>query len=434
MIHDPGSYTPDIQLTEISLSDKERDVLKNLGEEIAEISALPVHKEKAKLWRKVNDLESERPVVWINEIPWHEMNVNDELTIQCQNHWARDLELKLRKEIYQWKHMPGDMIVSNFLECPLAIHSTDFGIIEDVNVAKTDDKNDIVSRHFNIQIKEPEDIAKIKIPNVTCNKETTNIIYETMESLYKDIIPVKKVGLRHIWFTPWDYLVRWWGIQEVMVDLIMRPKMVHDGVERLVRAWMIELDQFEEQNLLSLNCNNTRIGSGGYGYTKSLPGNDFNPGRVKTKNMWGCSNAQIFTGVSPEMHAEFAIEHDLKWLKRWDLTYYGCCEVLDKKIHILRKIPNLRKISISPWCDIENAVKEIGNDYVMSIKPSPAIFTGNNWDIGEGKEFIREVMQITEGKCHVEFIMKDISTVGYKPQRLWKWESMVMKTIKETVG
>ena len=189
-----------------------------------------------------------------------------------------------------------------------------------------------------------------------------------------------------------------------------------------------------EQNLLSLNCNNTRIGSGGYGYTKRLPGNNFDPGRVKAKNMWGCSNAQIFTGVSPEMHAEFAIEHDLKWLKRWDLTYYGCCEVLDKKIGILRKIPNLRKISISPWCDIKNAVKEIGNDYVMSIKPSPAIFTGTNWDIGKGKEFIREVMQITEGKCHLEFIMKDISTVSYKPQRLWKWESMVMKTIKETIG
>jgi hypothetical protein len=30
--------------------------------------------------------------------------------------------------------------------------------------------------------------------------------------------------------------------------------------------------------------------------------------------MWGCSNAQIFSEVSPQMHWEFALEHDLRWL------------------------------------------------------------------------------------------------------------------------
>ena len=49
---------------------------------LAEIAALPVHQEKARLWQKLNDLESERPMVWINEIPWHEMNVDGELTLR----------------------------------------------------------------------------------------------------------------------------------------------------------------------------------------------------------------------------------------------------------------------------------------------------------------------------------------------------------------
>ncbi len=31
-------------------------------------------------------------------------------------------------------------------------------------------------------------------------------------------------------------------------------------------------------------------------------------------NMWGCSNAQIFSEVSPQMRWEFAVEHDLRWL------------------------------------------------------------------------------------------------------------------------
>ena len=50
------------------------------------------------------------------------------------------------------------MVVSDYLACPLAIHSTDFGIVEDVDIVKTDETNDIVSRHFHVQIKEPEDI------------------------------------------------------------------------------------------------------------------------------------------------------------------------------------------------------------------------------------------------------------------------------------
>ena len=76
--------------------------------------------------------------------------------------------------------------------------------------------------------------------------------------------------------------------------------------------------------------------------------------------MWGCSNAQIFSEVSPKMHWEFALEHDLRWLDRWGLNYYGCCEPLDGKVDLLRRIPNLRKVSVTPWCKTERAVETIG--------------------------------------------------------------------------
>ncbi len=430
MLHDPGSYTPPPTSVMIQLSDAEKDVLKGLAAEIATIARQPVHAEKAELWTHLNDLQSERPMVWINEIPWHEMNVDDELTLQCQDTWARELETNLRRTIYQWKHLPGDMIVSDFLECPLAIHSTDFGIVEDVDIVKTDEANSIVSRHFHVQIKAPEDLEKIRMPKVIHYEAVTNASYDAMCGLFGDIMPVKKVGQKHIWFTPWDYLIRWWGIQEAMIDLIERPEMVHDAVERMVQAWMVELDQFEEQNLLSLDCNNTRIGSGGYGYTTALPGDDFDPEWVRPKNMWGCSNAQIFSEVSPNMHWDFAIEHDLKWLARWGLTYYGCCEPLDRKLKQLRRIPNLRKISISPWCKMERAMTEIGQDYVLSIKPSPAIFAEDTWKPDQARAIIQEILDISQGQHHIEFIMKDISTVRYDPQRLWEWESIVMEMIR----
>jgi hypothetical protein len=429
MLHDPSHKTAPSGADEIKLSAKDTDVLRRLAGEVAGIAALDVHKEKARLWTKLNDLKSERPMVWINEICWNEMNVDDELTLQCEHPWARDQEDQLRKTIYQWKHLPGDMVVNDYLACPLEIHSTDFGVIEDVDVVKTDDTSDVVSRHFNVQIAEPEDIEKIKMPKITHIEKATELNFQAMCKVYDGIMPVKKQGQTHIWFTPWDYLIRWWGIQEAMMDMIMRPEMVNAAVSRMVDAWMVELDQFEEMNLLSLDNDNTRVGSGGYGFTSELPGEDFEAGHVLAKNMWGCSNAQIFSEVSPDMHWEFAVKHDMRWLERFGMTYYGCCEPLDKKMDVLRKIPNLRKISTSPWCDIERMVAEVGADYVISQKPSPAIFAEAGWQPEKARTDIREVLEKADGKCHIEFIMKDISTVRRDPKRLWQWAQIAMEEV-----
>ena len=431
MLHDPGSYSPPQRYTDIRLSAQEKEVLRRLGQETAAVASLPVHREKAGLWRKLNDLESARPMVWINEIPWHEMNVEDELTLQTVHPWARELETRLRRALYQWRHMPGDMVFSDFLECPLAVHSTDFGIHEEVEVARTDEANEIISRHFHVQIREPADIEKIRMPRVTHDEETTAATFAAMEDLFRGIMPVRKVGQAHIWFTPWDYLIRWWGLEEAMVDLVERPDMVNAAVERMVDAWMTELDQFVEQNLLSLDCNNTRIGSGGYGYTWDLPGSEYLPSRVQPHNMWGCSNAQIFAEVSPDMHWEFALRHDLRWLERWGLVYYGCCEPLDRKIPLLRRIPNLRKFSMSPWNNFAKVIDEVQGDYVLSFKPSPAIFVEESWNPGRARAALKEVVDRAKGVSHVEVIMKDISTVCYKPERLWDWARIAMEVARE---
>ena len=43
----------------------DRNILRDLGMQKAEIGALPVHQERRALWTKLNGLHSERPMVWI---------------------------------------------------------------------------------------------------------------------------------------------------------------------------------------------------------------------------------------------------------------------------------------------------------------------------------------------------------------------------------
>jgi hypothetical protein len=408
------------------ISQHDKDVLRTLAERQTKIAALPVHAEKAELWRRLNELDSVRPMVWINEIPWHEMNVDNELTLQTKDPWAQQVETALRRRLYQWRHMSGDMIVNDYIMCPLVIHNTGFGISEDVDIVRTDEASGIVSRHFHRQITEPEDIEKIKMPQVTYDAEATEVRYQTMCDIFGDIMPVKKVGVKGTWFAPWDALIRWWGVTEAMMDLILRPQMVNDIMTRLVDAYLCMLDQWEAQELLTRNDDNTRVGSGAYGYTDELPGEDYDPDHVRAHNLWGNATAQIFSDVSPEMHWEFALRHEMRWLERWGLTYYGCCEPLARKMAILRRIPNLRKISMSAWVDAAKGAEALGTDYVYSMKPNPAILAEDDWRPEIARRQLRETLEKTGG-CHVEIIMKDISTVRYQPQRLWAWETMAME-------
>jgi hypothetical protein len=431
MLHDAASWTPPRAYSEISLDGRETDTLRALASELAAAAASPRHAERAALWRKLNDLRSERPMVWMAEFPWHEMEDSGELTLACSHPWAREMETRLRRTLYQWRHMPVDTVLSSFIECPLAISSTEFGIVEEVDVARTDAASDVYSRRFHPQIRGFEDLQKIRMPVVTHDEQTSAVVRDAMERLFSDISSVRTVGQSHIWFAPWDFLIRWWGVEEAMTDLIERPELVNAGVERIVDAYMTELDQFEAANLLALDCDNTRVGSGGYGYVSGLPGPGFDPARVTPADMWGCSNAQIFSGVSPDMHWEFALRHDLRWMSRWGLSYYGCCEPLDRKIHLLRRIPNLRKISMSAWNDFGSFIRQVGGDYVVSYKPSPAIFADQTWSPEKARASLTRVLDLARGGCHVEIIMADISTVRRDPRRLWEWARIAEETVQD---
>jgi hypothetical protein len=221
-------------------------------------------------------------------------------------------------------------------------------------------------------------------------------------------------------------------VQEALIDLYDRPGLVHNAIGKLVDAYLSALDQFEAQNLLTLNNAYNRIGSGGLGYTDELPQSGYDPAHVRAKDLWGFSAAQIFSDVSPKMHWEFALQYEVRWLSRFGLNYYGCCDPLHRKMDILEKIPNLRKVSMSPWIEVDEAVTKVGDRYVFSYKPNPAVLAEEAWHLDVARHELETVLTKTRAHgCVVEVIMKDISTLRYQPQRLWEWAQMAMEVTRE---
>ncbi len=411
---------------------QDRRILRDLAKQFAEFAADPVNRERRELWTRLNDLHSARPMVWAFEIPWNEMDVGGELTLHCTHPLARSTEDRFRKRLYQWRHMPGDMVLEPDFEVVPVVRDTGFGIWEDVDVARTDQTSSVVSRHFHIQIASEADIEKIKFPRITLDSEAWNRRLDFFRELFDGILPVKKQGMKWTSIAPWDYLVRLTGVEEVLLDLVERPRYVHRLMDHLTRAYLARLDQWEALDILGTN-NDLYLG-GGYQYTRELPRPDAPPGRVRTIDMWGRTMSQIFSSVSPAMHEEFALRYECRWLNRFGLTYYGCCEPLDRKMEILRRnVPNLRKVSMSPWVDLDLAARNVGTDYVFSWKPNPAVFTDENWSPENARQTLRHGLERLRG-LHVEIIMKDISTVAYHPERLWEWTRIAVEEAQRSAG
>ncbi len=116
--------------------------------------------------------------------------------------------------------------------------------------------------------------------------------------------------------------------------------------------------------------------------------------------------------------------------ERFGLVYYGCCDPLDKKMKQVRMIPNVRKVSMSPWADQERGAAEIGKDFVFSRKPSPAMLAYDAFD-GEmvRDDLLATVKVCRENGCPLELILKDISTVRYDPARLFEWAKIAMQVV-----
>ena len=91
--------------------EKDRDILRGLSGQVAEIAALPVQEEKRRLWRSLNGLNPERPMVAIDQVCWNEMNIEGKLNLHCKNEECRSYEQTLRRILLQWEYFPVDMVV-----------------------------------------------------------------------------------------------------------------------------------------------------------------------------------------------------------------------------------------------------------------------------------------------------------------------------------
>ncbi len=410
---------------------KDREILRELICRYAEAANAPRNREAMEVGRNVNDLKSSRPAVLLGEIPWHELNENGELTLQCQDPYWHPLEEMLRRTLFQNRYFPGDMMIAPYLWVDKKIHSTGIGVEIQEEIRVTDQKNGIVSHKYQNLIQREEDLEKLHPPVISYDEAGTMEDFYRLADLAADLLPVKIRGAATgygLGCTNWDTISQLMDIDTMLLRMLDEPELMHALVQKLTDLFLSEMRQYEEMNLLdgdALYIHETPT------LSQDLASEPMDRQHVKLKNVWGRGLAQILSTVSPAMHQEFDIAYMKKAMEPFGLVYYGCCEPLDRKIKILEEIPHLRKISISPWADVNVAAEVIGNRYVASVKPNPAFVAGPNPDFDViRKDLENSIRACRKNNTPFELVLKDISTVSYRPDTLVKWEQLAMSLAK----
>ena len=234
-------------------------IIRGLAQRLAEIAALPVQREKAELWRRLNQLDPVRPMVMLHNGTWHE--TGSEITLECQDDFARGQEWGLRAALYQWDHMRDDAVYTGVIHSPIVVRETGMGI-----AAQTTAPDHVFgARMYHTSIADDADPNVIPMPEVSVDEAETERVHGQLSELYDGVLPVEKRGLMGHWFAIMDQFIEWRGIQTAFVDMVDRPEWVHAWMERMTQWHLSRLEQYERLGALSLNNGANGVGSGGLG-------------------------------------------------------------------------------------------------------------------------------------------------------------------------
>lgn len=394
----------------------DRRILRELARRIADIAALPIQDERRNQWKLHNGLKTTRPMILVfPEGSWEELLTDKDLV--CEGQRARGIEWQLRSRLYYHDHFQDDTVLERTWVVNKAIHTTGWGL-EAQHVPSPDARGAWL---FDPVIREPADMKLLRMPDVIHDEAATSRALTEAEDLFGDILDVELKGMAHISYHLMALYTGWRGLEQVMTDMVLNPGWLHDAMAFLTEGHKRMLQQAIDQNLLSLNNDQTYQNSGGNGYIDELPAPGFDPEHVRPEDMWASAEAQEMAGVSPRMHAEFILQYEKELLAPFGLTGYGCCEDLTRKLDDVFTLPRIRRISISPFADVERCAERLGGSAIYSWKPNPAHLVGafNEEHI---RAYLRHAVETTQAHgCVMEMVLKDTHTCEQRPERFDRW-------------
>ena len=382
-------------------------ILRDLAKQVAGIAAKPVQDERRDLWRRHNSLQPTRPLVLSLAMPfWGEVMPDEQL--QCRDPFFRAHERSLWQIIYQ-DRINDDSVIQPWINVK-AVYCPPTGDCRwgpEIHFSERTEKRG--SFAFRPCIETEQDFDKLVFPHHAIDEQATADRFRRMQDAIGDIVGVnldRGPFYRH-WFGDISTdITRLVGLEQFMVYMLDRPAWLHRMLAFMRDGVLAAHEQAEKAGDWRLSHHENQA----IPYCQELADPIAHSHPVKRSDLWMFSASQETTCVSPAMFDEFMLQYQEPIISKFGLSAYGCCEDLTRKIPLLKRIKNLRRISVTPWADFDKCVEQIGTDYVISWRPNPTdvVCTGLNPE--RVRQITRQRLETAKG-CHIDITIKDHETL-----------------------
>jgi hypothetical protein len=396
-----------------NIPDNERTYLRELAKKQAEYAILPIMAERKRMWYALNDGQAgARPPVIIE--PWtFDRDFMPEGILRCASQAGRRIEQQLVRNIRNHELLDDDKVMPDTFDIGFFVDIDLYGGIKVKHHTIKDSQGIETGYNWTHPIKDlKRDLPLLKPAVCTMDMPKTFEYKAFLEDLFGTILPVCICSGTYARSMLTGHVIELMGMEAFFTAMYDMPDEVHQ-LMRYLSDNSVRIMRWAEQNQLLRvnNTNQTSFGSS-FNFTTKLPAAGYQAPAARLCDMWGAANSQETVGVSPAMFHDFCFPYYLDACQPFGLLYYGCCEPAHPFWEDIRRLPHLKKVSISRWCDqkfMSDALR--GTDIVFSRKPDPNFLSVDKTLNEEGwAVHIRETLEATRG-VFVEFIVRDVYTV-----------------------
>jgi len=397
----------------------DRAVLRELAARYAEVAASADMDRRRALWRDLHALRPVRPPIYVRACAWKELReVLPEAECECHDPWLREHEDWLRYMLFR-STLGDDWVFEPYypLRAVFTLHDSDrrWGL----PLGRQRPTQAGGSYKIDPALKSPEDLQRLDSFPGTIDETATERAFTRLSETFGDALPVVVDRSPFWWRWRGDLSANLGflrGIDHLMLDMVDRPDWLHALMGRLRDTVLASHDRAEDagdwQAMASFNQ--------AVPYAEETAHAALGGQPVPRKRLWAFAAAQELTLVSPAMHEEFMLAYQRPILERFRWSAYGCCEDLTNKIDMLRSIRNLRRIAVAPVADPGRCARQVGAEYVLSYRPSPAETVSCGWRPERVRERLRADLASMRG-CRIDITLKDVETVERDPDRVRAW-------------
>lgn len=410
-----------------TISHKDKQILRDLAARQYADSQEEKNRQRIGEWYAHNELEGKRPMIHLEMGTFAQEILPQRL--QCEGAFAREIETALYSNFLNQELFDDDRVTPDYFGLNYDTWFRLFDIPIQVHNAEQS-----VGHEFCAVVEDlEEDYDKLKKSVFGVDLAATEKKKAVLEDAFGDILPVR-LKMDCLYSVPTQMVVHFMKMEQMMYNIYDYPELFKEMMARIAEDTLDYYRFLEEKKLILPTVGAEDLGQGSWCYNHELPGwEELGKRPFTTKDVWGFLDSQETVGLSPDMFEEFIFPCYQKIAGEFGLLSYGCCEPVDPIWDsCISKLDNLRKVSISPWCNEEFMGERLaGSRVIFHRKPSPNYLgVGAVLDEEAFRQSLRKTLRAAKG-CKLEITQRDVYTIHHDVGKARRYVDIIKEEIAD---